>query len=143
MIVSGASVGAARLAAARGIECVVLDERQLGASRCDDEMALVLRARSVGLVVLAGYLRKVGPRVLASFAGRIINTHPAPLPRFGGKGMYGEHVHRVVLEVIAEESVPVRRDDDVTSLRARVQFAERRLLVETVAGFQRDAPRAT
>jgi phosphoribosylglycinamide formyltransferase-1 len=38
-----------------------------------------------------------GPRTLQQFSGRIVNTHPAPLPRFGGKGMYGEHVHRAVL----------------------------------------------
>jgi phosphoribosylglycinamide formyltransferase-1 len=110
----------------------------------------------VDLVVLAGYLRKIGPQTLKAFAGRMINTHPAPLPRFGGKGMYGEHVHRAVLEsgvtasaatvhlvdsdydtgpVIAERPVRIEAGDDIASLRERVQAAERDLLIQTVGGW--------
>lgn len=49
------------------------------------------------LIVLAGYLKILSPQFVAAFEGRIINTHPALLPRFGGKGMYGMHVHEAVL----------------------------------------------
>lgn len=104
-------------------------------------------------VVLAGYMRKVGPRVLAHFDGRIINTHPALLPKFGGAGMYGERVHAAVLAaqethsgvsihyvtggydtglVIAQAQVPVLIEDTVATLAERVQAAERTLLVQTL-----------
>jgi phosphoribosylglycinamide formyltransferase-1 len=156
LIVSRGGVPAAELAARSGIECVVLDERLVGSADCDAAMEDLLTSRRVDLVVLAGYVRKVGPRTLRTFAGRLINTHPAPLPRFGGKGMFGEHVHRAVLEagvttsaatvhlvdeeydsgpVIAERPVPVLPDDDVGTLRERVQAVERELLVSTIAEF--------
>ena len=47
--------------------------------------------------MLTGYMRKIGPRTLRTFRGRLLNTHPALLPKFGGRGMYGMHVHRAVL----------------------------------------------
>lgn len=164
LIVSRPDVGAVSPAGARGIECVVLDEKAIGTGRCDEEMVALLRDRDVDLVVLAGYLRKIGPRTLEGFSGRIINTHPAPLPRFGGKGMYGEHVHRAVLEsgatesaatvhlvdpeydtgrVIAERSVPIHDDDDVPRLRERVRRAERELLIETALSFRHDMPQVS
>ncbi len=63
-----------------------------------------LREREVGLIVLAGYLRKVPPGVVATYAGRILNSHPALLPAFGGKGMYGRRVHEAVVRHGATES---------------------------------------
>ena len=93
LIVSRRDVPAADLAERTGIECVVFDERLIGSAACDAAMEDLLTSRRVDLVLLAGYLRKVGPWTLRTFAGRLINTHPAPLPRFGGKGMFGEHVH--------------------------------------------------
>ena len=88
-----------------------------------------------------------------SFSGRIINTHPAPLPRFGGKGMYGEHVHRAVLAygakvsgctvhfvdeeydtgpIIAQRAVEVADDDTPATLAARILPHEHAALVETL-----------
>lgn len=154
LIVSREGVPAAALAAARSIECLVLDERVIGTGRCDVETLAALGAREIDLVILAGYLRKIGPKTLNAFAGRMINTHPAPLPRFGGLGMYGQRVHEAVLAsgvresaaslhlvdpeydtgpIIAEVPVPVLAGDDVSTLQARVQAAERELLIETVA----------
>lgn len=159
LIVSRRDVPAAELARRLGVECAVLDEKLVGAAACDAAMETLLTRRRVDLVVLAGYLRKVGPRTLRAFSGRLINTHPAPLPRFGGKGMFGEHVHRAVLDagvatsaatvhlveddydsgpVIAERPVPVLPNDDVHTLRERVQAVERALLVSTIADQARD-----
>jgi len=156
LIVSKRDAPAAELAARFCIECVVLDERVLGSAACDGAMDDLLTSRRVDLVVLGGYVRKVGPRTLRTFAGRIINTHPAPLPRFGGKGVLGELVHRAALEagvttsaarvdlvaeendsgpVLAERRVPVLPGDDVGTLRERVQAVERELLVSTIAEF--------
>src|SRR3954464_3220004 len=154
LIVSRQDAPARELARRLGVECAVLDEKLLGSAACDAAMETLLTGRRADLVVLAGYVRKVGPRTLRAFAGRLVNTHPAPLPRFGGKGMFGEHVHRAVLEagvatsaatvhlvdeeydsgpVIAERPVPVLPGDDVATLRERVQAVERALLVSTIS----------
>jgi phosphoribosylglycinamide formyltransferase 1 len=154
LIASRQDAPATELARRLGVECAVLDEKNLGPAACDAAMETLLTARRADLVVLAGYVRKVGPRTLRAFAGRLVNTHPAPLPRFGGKGMFGEHVHRAVLEagvatsaatvhlvdeeydsgpVLAERPVPVLPGDDVAALRERVQAVERALLVSTIS----------
>ena len=107
----------------------------------------------VGLVVLAGYMKKLGPETLAQYAGRVINIHPALLPRFGGLGMYGMRVHEAVLAsgasetgvtihlvdrdydrgaILAQCRVPVLPDDSPGSLAARVLAREHGFLVETL-----------
>ena len=113
-----------------------------------------LTAVGVDLVLLAGYLKKLGPRVLSAFEGRILNTHPALLPKFGGKGMYGMHVHKAVIAtgdsesgvsihlvdgeydtgaVIAQCKVPVLPGDSPADLASRVQAREKEFLLETLA----------
>jgi phosphoribosylglycinamide formyltransferase-1 len=110
-------------------------------------------------VLLAGYMKRLGPRTLAAFAGRIMNTHPALLPEFGGQGMYGMNVHRAVLAagrkvsgatvhwvdatydtgtVIRQVRVPVESGDGAESLAARVQAAERELVIEVLAAAASD-----
>ena len=63
-----------------------------------------LVAAGVDVVFLAGYMKKLGPVVLGTFRGRILNTHPALLPRFGGRGMYGDRVFEAVLDAGEAES---------------------------------------
>ena len=114
------------------------------------------------IVLLAGYMKKLGPATLAAFSGRVLNTHPALLPKFGGRGMYGEHVHRAVLAaheavtgasvhrvdenydtgaVIAQVTVPVEPQDTPQTLAARVQQSERQLVVRVLAEIaQQGAP---
>ena len=96
-------------------------------------------------MVLAGYIKKLGPETLAQYAGRVINIHPALLPRFGGLGMYGMRVHEAVLAsgasetgitihlvdgdydrgaILAQCRVPVLPDDSPGSLAARVLARE-------------------
>src|SRR4029078_280881 len=58
----------------------------------------------VDLVVLAGYLKRIPPRVVREYSGRILNIHPALLPDFGGEGMYGARVHEAVIASGARES---------------------------------------
>ena len=95
----------------------------------------------IDYLILAGFLWKVPHRLVETYKNRIINIHPALLPRYGGKGMYGHHVHEAVLQNRDSESgltihlvdeqydhgkalfqtrVPVLPDDDATSLAARV-----------------------
>lgn len=105
------------------------------------------------LVVLSGYLRRLGPKTLAAFEGRILNVHPALLPKYGGVGMYGRKVHQAVLEagepvtgatihlvdaeydhgrVIAATEVRVNSSDDVDAIERRVMQAECDLFIQTV-----------
>jgi phosphoribosylglycinamide formyltransferase-1 len=112
----------------------------------------VLVAAGVDVVFLAGYMKKLGPLVLRAFEGRILNTHPALLPRFGGPGMYGDRVFEAVLEAGEAESgvsihlvdadydtgaivcqcrVPVFRGDSLDDLKARVRAREKEFVVET------------
>ncbi len=121
--------------------------------RADARLEGALAACGAELVVLSGYLRKLGPRVLGAFPGRVLNIHPGLLPRFGGEGMYGRRVHEAVLAagvavsgatvhlvdalydhgpVVARMEVPVLPGDTAQSLEARVTAAEPGLFVETL-----------
>src|SRR5262245_6704795 len=62
----------------------------------DAALASTLTMAGADLVVLSGYLRKLGPKTLSSFRNRVLNIHPALLPKFGGEGMYGRRVHEAV-----------------------------------------------
>jgi formyltetrahydrofolate-dependent phosphoribosylglycinamide formyltransferase len=108
-----------------------------------------LERHRVDLLVLAGYLKLVPAEVVARYRGRIVNVHPALLPAFGGRGMYGHRVHEAVLAsgaresgatvhlvdevydrgaILAQARVPVLPGDDADRLAARVLEAEHRLL---------------
>ncbi|MGE0161207.1 MAG: phosphoribosylglycinamide formyltransferase [Gemmatimonadales bacterium] len=112
------------------------------------EMLDVLARHRVDLVLLAGYVKLVPPEVVARYARRMLNIHPALLPAFGGKGMYGKRVHAAVLAsgveesgasvhfvdeeydrgpVIAHRRVPVLAGDTPESLAARVLEIEHQL----------------
>ena len=147
--------GALRRARTAGVPAAYLssathpDPEQLDAA-----ILATLREHGVDTVFLAGYMKKLGPAVLAAFAGRIFNTHPALLPKHGGQGMYGHKVHEAVLaakesesgasihlvdedydtgRVVAQCRVPVAPTDSAETLAARVQERERELVVETLA----------
>jgi len=68
------------------------------------ELLNLLREFRIDLVVLAGYLKRIPPKVIREYAGRIMNIHPALLPAFGGEGMYGSRVHEAVIASGAEET---------------------------------------
>lgn len=113
----------------------------------------VLVGAGADTLVLSGYMREIGPRVLTHFAGRLVNIHPSLLPRHGGRGMYGDRVHEAVLAsgdeesgatvhlvtagidegpVLAQARVPVLPGDDLASLKARVQATEGELMLRAV-----------
>jgi len=82
------------------------------------------------LIVLAGFLRKIPEFIVSAFAGKIVNIHPALLPKFGGKGMYGMHVHRAVKDSGAEETgitihyVNAAYDEGAVIFQAKTTVAE-------------------
>ena len=109
------------------------------------ELRDLLDEHAVDMIVLAGYMRLVPADVVAQYAGRIINVHPALLPAFGGAGMYGQRVHHAVIEagvrvtgvtvhfvddaydrgrIVAQWPVPVFASDDAGTLAARVLRVE-------------------
>jgi phosphoribosylaminoimidazolecarboxamide formyltransferase/IMP cyclohydrolase len=115
----------------------------------DDTLAETLLAVGIDAVVLAGYMRLVGPAVLAAFEGRILNTHPSLLPAFPGghavadalahgAAVTGCTVHLVdaTLDdgpIVAQEAVEILPADDVATLHGRIRAAEHRLLPHSVA----------
>ncbi len=105
------------------------------------------------LVVLTGYLKKLGQRTLNTFNNQILNVHPALLPKFGGKGMYGDHVHSAVLEssetlsgatihfvnseydegpIIIQEEVSITHDETLNSLKAKIAKIESPLFLKAI-----------
>jgi formyltetrahydrofolate-dependent phosphoribosylglycinamide formyltransferase len=121
------------------------------------DLSTLLNAHDIDVVALAGYLQLVPADIVRRFPGRMVNVHPAPIPAFGGPGMYGARVHRAVLAAgarftgptvhyvdeeydhgapIAHWPVPVFPDDDEHALAARVLRAEHLLfprIVDAVA----------
>ena len=108
----------------------------------------------IDLVCLAGYMRKVPDAVVAAYSGRLMNIHAALLPAFGGRGMYGGHIHEAVLEygakvsgctvhfvdehydngpIICQSVVPVEETDTPETLAARVLIAEHETYPRAVA----------
>ncbi|MEY4642564.1 MAG: putative phosphoribosylglycinamide formyltransferase/formyltetrahydrofolate deformylase [Pseudomonadota bacterium] len=127
-----------------------------GEENADEAIALVLKDCGSDVVVCSGYMKKVGAQTLAALPGRILNIHPALLPKFGGKGMYGDHVHSGVLAageresgatvhvvsaeldegpIVLQKKVPVLPGDTVETLRARVQAVEPELYLEALQKF--------
>ena len=90
-------------AANLGIPSVVMPREEL-TSENPQKLLSLLNGKDIDLIVLAGYLLKIPEALTIRFKERIINIHPALLPKFGGKGMYGMNVHRAVIEAGEAES---------------------------------------
>lgn len=135
-----------------GVACAVIPTMK-DAEAADRALAQALSEHGVELLVLSGYLRKLGPVTLAPYAGRILNIHPGPLPEFGGQGMYGAHVHEAVVASgrtqtaivihlvdgeydrgpeLARRTVPIEPGETAASLEAKVRALEPELFVETM-----------
>ena len=123
-------------------------------------LSQVMREHEIAFIALAGYVRLLPEAFVREFRGRIVNIHPGPLPTFGGKGMYGHHVHEAVLRagvklsgptahfvderydsgpIIAQWPVPVLADDTPETLAARVLKYEHRLYPAVVGALARGA----
>lgn len=120
----------------------------------DAAMENALLGHEADYILLLGYMKKLGDGVIKRFAGRIINTHPALLPKFGGQGFFGSKVHEAVLDAgetvtgatihlveqdydtgptLSQVKVPVRSNDNLASLERRVKNAEQKLLIQTLS----------
>lgn len=117
----------------------------------DGQMRAQLLGRGCSMVLLAGYMKKLGSAVISAYPNRILNTHPGLLPKYGGQGMYGQRVHEAVIAAGESETgvtlhlvnseydrgatvaclrLPVLQDDNAETLAARVQTQEKLFLIE-------------
>ena len=122
----------------------------------DEAIHAALTEAGAEVVVLAGYMKKIGPKTLDTFRGRILNIHPALLPKHGGKGMYGIHPHESVLAagdtesgatvhavdehydhgpVLRQRKVPVLEGDTPETLQQRVLAEEHVIYAEVLAAI--------
>ena len=123
----------------------------------DKAILHALRNHDVNIVILAGYMKKLGPQMLTAYQGRILNIHPALLPKFGGKGMYGKFVHEAVLAsgdkitgvtvhlvdgeydqgpIVAQCPVSIFDGDTIESLSERVLKREHEFFIETLQNIE-------
>ena len=142
-------------AEAAGIPSYILNRKTCGSEDAIADRILELMAQyEIDMIFLAGYMRKMHPAVLDRYANRVFNIHPALLPKYGGKGMYGIHVHEAVIaagekesgvtihrvnsqydsgQIIRQTTVPVEPGDTAETLAARVLEREHAFLVEVIA----------
>lgn len=135
--------GAAVLDIARqhGIETFIMTRQDMDGER----LLLILKKKQIDLIILAGYLWKLPPLLVKAYPRKIINIHPALLPKYGGKGMYGTRVHEAVIsnrekesgitihyvdeiydngEIIFQQSCPVDADDTAATLAEKIHALE-------------------
>jgi phosphoribosylglycinamide formyltransferase-1 len=132
-----------------GIDTFVFKAKKYDSpEEADSALAAELSQREVEFIALAGFLSLIPEAVVKEYRNRIINIHPALLPKYGGKGMYGHHVHEAVLAsgdtesgptvhlvdekydsgaILEQIKMPIREDDTPESLAARVLEQEHKL----------------
>lgn len=119
----------------------------------DATIAQMLEKSSIDMVICSGYMKLIGPKTIESVKGRILNVHPALLPLYGGRGMYGRHVHQAVFDnkdkqtgitihlvdgeydhgrIIAQKIIPLDSNDGVDDIESKVKAAEPGFYLETL-----------
>jgi phosphoribosylglycinamide formyltransferase-1 len=119
----------------------------------DDAIIAAFKDHGVNIIILAGYMKYLSPKVIKAFDGKVLNIHPALLPKYGGKGMYGKRVHEAVLadketysgptvhlvdehydhgRILGQSKVPVLPQDTVDTLAARVLEQEHILYPDVI-----------
>lgn len=157
LVVSDPEAGAIAVAETFGIPAVSVCRSEYGRREAYISRLIgVVQEHNIDFIALAGYMKKVPPELIALYPHRITNIHPGLLPAFGGRGMYGRHVHEAVLDygckvtgvtihlvderydhgpVIAQECVPVLSGDTPDVLARRVLEVEHRLYPSVLACF--------
>lgn len=138
----------------KGLKTVCLNSKtHPDPDELDEAIAQKLRDQKITLLILSGYMKLIGPRTMAAVDGRILNIHPALLPKYGGKGMYGRHVHQAVKDngdsetgatvhqvneeydegqIIAQKTIIVEPGDTVDVIEEKVKAIEPELYIDTV-----------
>lgn len=157
VISNNSDAGALEIARANNIPALHLSRKHFSSEEEFNKKLLnVLDQYTVNLIALAGYMKKLDPCVIQKYKNRIINIHPALLPAFGGKGMYGMHVHEAVLNygakvsgatvhivdegydqgpIVLQQAIEVAEDETPESLAAKILTVEHQLYPEAVRLF--------
>jgi len=135
------------------IKAVALDYKNMERKDYDAKMYNLIRESEVDLICLAGYLKKIPEKIVSEYKSRILNIHPALLPKFGGKGMYGHFVHEAVVKakekksgatvhfadenydtgsIIIQKEVPVYETDSADDVAKRVLVVEHEIFPKAI-----------
>tara|TARA_B100001287_G_scaffold37835_1_gene27124 strand:+ start:1814 stop:2383 length:570 start_codon:yes stop_codon:yes gene_type:complete len=125
-------------------------------STSSEELLEKIKDHKVTHIILAGYLRLVPSKIIKTFKNKILNIHPSLLPKFGGKGFYGHHVHKSVLEsneqesgitihlvnekydegkILFQKSTPIFNNDDIKSLSSRIHNLEHKYYPQIIEKY--------
>jgi len=157
VISNNSDAGALALAQAFHIPALHLSQKQFPSQDAFTKAILsALESHGADFIVLAGYMKKIDPAIIAQYRNRIINVHPALLPAFGGQGMYGRRVHEAVIAqrasvsgatvhvvdeefdhglIVLQESIPLESNDTPETLAEKVLHIEHRILPRAVELF--------
>lgn len=160
LVTNNKNAGAIKKALAHKIPFVII-RRSMFDKRVDfiKKMLMILKDHNISFIALAGYMKKIPAEVVSKYENKITNIHPALLPSFGGKGMYGTYVHKNVLEtgckvtgvtvhlvdnkydhgpIVAQRCVEVKEGDTVESLSGRVLKVEHQIYPEVLQLFAKN-----
>jgi len=122
-------------------------------SERDNAMAKLMIEHRISLIVLSGYMQLIGDETMRAVQARIINIHPSLLPKYGGKGMYGQHVHQAVKEnnetetgitihqvsekydegkILAQKVIPLTTEESTEDIENKVRAVEPDFYIETL-----------
>ena len=154
------SAGALEIARNHNIPAIHLTIKQFDSQEEFDTAFLKhLHDYNINFIILAGYLKMISPIIIKNYKYRILNIHPALLPSFGGKGLYGHFVHEAILEygckvsgvtvhivdeeydtgpIVMQKCVPVNEDDTPDTLAARVLKQEHQIYAQAIQLFVED-----
>ncbi len=163
VISNNSQSGALEKARKRGLCAYHISRRQFDSDEAfTQKLVDVLHELDTEFVILAGYMKKVPSAIINAYNNRMLNIHPALLPSFGGKGMYGRHVHEAMLNYgckvtgvtvhlvtdeydagapVIQECVPVKNDDTPDSLAERVLKVEHKVYSQAIQLFAADRVR--
>jgi phosphoribosylglycinamide formyltransferase-1 len=157
VISNNSNAGILEIARANGIRAEHLSEKRFAnTNEFVSHVIATLRSLDVNFIVLAGYMKRVPLQIIHEFRNRIVNIHPALLPKFGGEGMYGMHVHEAVIaagerfsgasvhivdeeydhgEIVLQKTISIDADDTAGTLAAKVLKIEHEIYPEAIRMF--------
>ncbi len=154
LVTDRADIGAIAKAEELGVPHFLVDYKAISSeSEFEKKLLKQLKSLKPDFIFLLGFLKKIGGNIVGEYSGKMINSHPSLLPQYGGKGMYGSAIHRVVIAnresetgvtvhyvnseydkgaVLGQKRIPVLLTDDAESLESRVKEIEKGFLIETL-----------
>ncbi len=153
-LISNKDCGAVKISQSMGYQTVICDPKAFASyEEWDKALAIAAKDFQPDLILLAGFLKKIGPYFLDAFEGMILNTHPSLLPAYGGRGMYGRKIHEQVYndkkefsgvtihwvnedydsgQIISQSKVKITEGDSVDTIEAKVKALEKSFLAQTL-----------